>query len=236
MLKPDLNCDLGEGEPLALTEALFRVVTSANVACGGHAGSLESMVQCVQFAREHGVHLGAHPGIPGAFGRSEVEFEPEELEILLLQQIGELDVIGRERGVKLHHIKLHGALYHMTDASEPLARVLVSVAQQFFPECCLYALAGGRVVRLAREHSVPVWEEGFLDRGYLPDGSLVPRGREGSLLSLAQVDERLGLWLETRQVLALDGSLITIQPETWCIHGDGPDALKVALAARRAFS
>src|SRR5688500_18309234 len=113
----DLNCDLGEGEPRARTEALMRVITSANVACGGHAGDLASMERCVALAKKFKVRLGAHPGTAdrAGFGRGELKITPAELELLLLQQVGTLERIARAHGVKLHHIKLHGALYHATE-------------------------------------------------------------------------------------------------------------------------
>src|SRR5689334_13244994 len=118
----DLNCDLGEGEPKAKTRALMRACASANVACGGHAGNVESMVFCVSLAKELGVRVGAHPGVwdrAGA-GRNEVQLSPAELELLLLQQIGALGQVCEKSGVSLHHVKLHGTLYHLTESDRKL--------------------------------------------------------------------------------------------------------------------
>src|SRR4030095_5379345 len=120
----DLNCDLGEGEPQTRTRALMRWITSANVACGGHAGDVRSMSVCVRLCKEFGVLLGAHPGAWSRtdFGRGTVQIEPVELELLLLHQISALERIATQHGVHLHHIKLHGALYHATENDVPLAR------------------------------------------------------------------------------------------------------------------
>src|SRR5256885_15204701 len=120
-MKVDLNCDLGEGESVAKTRALMRSITSANVACGGHAGDVRSMETSVRLARQYGVRLGAHPGLPSQFGRGIVKLSPAQLELLLLHQIGALERIARFHHVKLHHIKLHGSLYHAADADPALA-------------------------------------------------------------------------------------------------------------------
>ena len=231
-MKCDLNCDLGEGEPPARTRALFGLITSANVACGGHAGNVVTMERCVELAAKNGVRLGAHPGLQGSFGRGVAALEPAELELLLLQQVGALSAIARGLGVTLHHVKLHGALYHATEESPALASRYVLAMKRWWPECRLYALAGGRVVRLAQSLSVAVAEEGFLDRGYLPNGTLVPRGQEGSLLTIREVRNRLGKWVEDGQILAVNGDPLTIRPATWCLHGDGREALKMAKLAR----
>ena len=113
----DINCDLGENEPPKRREALFQTITSANIACGGHAGSVAIMALCVRLSRKHGVRLGAHPGLSGGFGREPRELKPGELELLLLQQVSALATLAAEEGMPLHHIKLHGALYHATEAS-----------------------------------------------------------------------------------------------------------------------
>src|ERR1700720_1779755 len=123
-MKLDLNCDLGESEPQTRTRALMRLVTSANVACGGHAGNLKTMGACVRLAKDHGVRLGAHPGWwgRGDFGRSPISVSADELELLLIKQVGALEKIGDQAHVRLHPVKLHGALYHATEASQALAR------------------------------------------------------------------------------------------------------------------
>ena len=128
-MKLDLNCDLGEGEPLPRTRVLMRWVTSANVACGGHAGDLKTMKACARLARQHGVRLGAHPGpwSRSDFGRGPVRIAPDEFELLLLHQVGALERVAQANGVRLHHIKLHGALYHVSEGNEAVANRYVAV-------------------------------------------------------------------------------------------------------------
>jgi len=126
----DLNCDLGEGEALSKTRALMRLVTSVNVACGGHAGNARTMDTCVRLAKTQKIRLGAHPGLKTEFGRGLAEIALQELELLLLQQVGALEKIAGTAGMKLHHVKLHGSLYHATDTDPHLARAyLRSVAR-----------------------------------------------------------------------------------------------------------
>src|SRR5215468_701897 len=145
----DINCDLGEGEPLTRTRALMRWITSANVACGGHAGDVRSMRDCARLCHQHGVRLGAHPGwsAGGDFGRGEVRLSADELELLLLQQVGALQRIAGEEGARLHHVKLHGALYHAAEADPSLARCYVQAIRQWWPNCRIYARPDGRVAR-----------------------------------------------------------------------------------------
>jgi len=171
-MKIDINCDLGEGESPTRTRRLMCWITSANVACGGHAGDLATMGACVKFARQRRVRLGAHPGpwSRGDFGRGAVELDPDALELLLLHQVGALERIARSNGVRLHHIKLHGALYHATESSGALRRRFVSTVARWWPGAKIYARAGGTVARLARKLGVPVWEEAFR-------GSRIPRRR-----------------------------------------------------------
>src|SRR5436309_15056078 len=134
-VKIDFNCDLGEGEPVARTRALMRWITSANVACGGHAGDLQTMERCVRLARQFKVRLGAHPG-PWSrtdLGRGVVRVTPGELELLLIHQVSALDTVARRKGMTLHHIKLHGALYHATETNETLARRYVATVKRWWP-------------------------------------------------------------------------------------------------------
>lgn len=232
-MKLDLNCDLGEGEPIARTRALMRWITSANVACGGHAGDAQLMEACVRLASAGGVRLGAHPG-PWArsdFGRSAVSVTPDELELLLLQQVGALERIARAHRVRLHHIKLHGALYHATEADEALARRYLRVVRRWWPRCVVYARAGGLVARLARDipsdDRVTVWPEAFADRGYRDDGTLVPRGEPGALLETAgEVRARGQLLAAMGAVESVHGCRLKLQPRTVCVHSDSADAAR----------
>ena len=233
----DLNADLGEGEPATRTHALMRWVGSANVACGGHAGGVATMERAIRSARRHKVRLGAHPGLwsrRGDAGRKRMAMKPGELTLLLLHQVGALARLARHQGVPLHHIKLHGALYHMTETDARWARCYVEAVARWWPRLKIYALARGRVARLAGQHGLTVWEEAFLDRAYLPDGRLVPRTRKGAMLtSSTQVMDRLRMLTKQGVIEAVDGSFLALEPRTLCIHSDTPGAVGMARSAAR---
>jgi UPF0271 protein len=233
-MKFDLNCDLGEGESRARTEALMRVIMSANVACGGHAGDVESMERCVLLAKKNKVRLGAHPGPTDriSFGRAEARIDAAQLELMLLHQVGALERIASACGVKLHHIKLHGALYHATERDEELARAYLKIVRRWWPKVVVYALAGGTVARLGKPM---VWGESFLDRNYLDDGGLVPRSQSNAVLkSRDEVRERV-VQLKRGNVVSVNGRIIKLKPRTICVHGDTPRAVEFANAANRLF-
>lgn len=208
-----LNADLGEHESPARTRALMRLIDLANVACGGHAGTARTMARCVRLAREFGVKLGAHPGLETDFGRGVADISPSALERLVRDQIETLAAFGEP----LHHVKLHGALYHATEASPGLARRYVAVIEKHFPGLRIVVLAGGRVARLAGSRALA---EVFAERGYRADGTLIPRGSPGALIH----DPREVV----RRLSALSG-------DTVCIHADSPNAVKIARAVRTAL-
>lgn len=235
-MKIDLNCDLGEGEPAVRTRALMRWITSANVACGGHAGDAKSMDLCVRLAKRFGVRLGAHPGpwARGDFGRSSVHITPDELDLLLLQQVGALERIARARGVRLHHVKLHGALYHASEADDKLARRYLRSIARWWRGAVIIAKANGRVARLARRAGVRIWEEGFVDRGYRDDGALVPRDQPGALVTdMPSVLRRVRTILEHCQIETISGGRLRLRPQTVCVHSDTPNSPAIARAVRR---
>jgi UPF0271 protein len=229
----DLNCDLGEGESLARSRLLMRWITSANVACGGHAGDAWTMRACVRLAKQFGVRLGAHPGPWNRrdFGRGPLQITSDELELLLLHQVGALERIARAEGVQLHHIKLHGALYHASDAEPTLARRYVAVVAEWWPKLKIYARAGSVVARVARRVGVEVWEEAFADRGYRSDGSLIPRGESGDLLeNVRDVVRRAALLVNEGGIIAREGTTLSLRPQTICVHSDTPRSLEFARA------
>ena len=231
----DLNCDLGEGEPGARTEALMRVITSANVACGGHAGDVAGMERCVELAKKNKVRLGAHPGAVDAagFGRGDLRITAAELELRLLQQVGALAQIAHVHRVRLHHIKLHGALYHATERDKRLAGAYIEIVRRRWPNAVIYAWAGGTVAKLAKSM---VWGEAFLDRNYLGNGKLVPRsGTHALLQSGREVRERLEQ-LARGTVVSVAGNVIRVHPRTICVHGDTPRAVAFARLARALSS
>jgi UPF0271 protein len=212
-----LNADLGEHEPPARTRALMRVVGLANIACGGHAGTIVTMTRAVRLAKEHGVKIGAHPGLATDFGRGAAELTPEALALLVLQQTAALESLAESEGTTLHHIKLHGALYHATENSPALARAYVDAARTFFPRLKIVALAGGRVARFAGGCALA---EVFAERGYRPDGRLVPRGEPGDLIC------------DPREVVR---RLPALRGDTICIHADSPNAVRIARAVATAL-
>ncbi|MBI1842729.1 MAG: LamB/YcsF family protein [Verrucomicrobia bacterium] len=232
----DLNCDLGEGESPIRTRALMRWITSANVACGGHAGDERSMRRCAALARENGVRLGAHPGSRdrASMGRRPVQIGPKELERLLVEQVSTLGRIAAEEGASLHHVKLHGGLYHAVEGSAVLARVYLDCLQTRWPGIKSYAFAGGRVIRLAKKMRIEAWGEAFVDRGYLDDGRLVPRAQPGALLeNRSAIQERVRDLCQRSRVQSLSGRVLCVHAQTLCVHGDTPSAAFVARWTRR---
>ncbi len=232
----DLNCDLGEGEPWEKTRALLAAVTSANIACGGHAGDASSMRAIVRECRGHGTRIGAHPGHTGAFGRVPVAITAEGLERLLEVQVGTLRGIAGEEGTGLSHVKLHGALYHQADAVRALGEATLRFVARSVPGAVVYAPPAGWMARLGPDLGVDVWSEGFLDRGYRDDGTLVPRSEAGALVAgVPAVRERVREWLETGEVRAVSGRRLRLPARTWCVHGDTPEAVAMLAAAREMF-
>ena len=235
-MKLDLNCDLGEGEALARTRALMRWITSANVACGGHAGNLATMKACVAMASQHCVKLGAHPGplSRGDFGRTPIKLTPDEMELLLIQQVGALERLARAEGLRLHHVNLHCALYHASETNGAVARRYIATVKRCWPGVKIYAKAGGRVASLARRAGVTVWEEAYIDRGYRFDGSLVPRGERGALWTdIDSVVERVCLLLAEGVIATESGQRLPCRPRTLCVHSDTPNAAFLARAVTR---
>ena len=229
----DLNADLGEG--CANDEALLALISSANIACGWHAGDAATMVQTVKWALERGVAIGAHPSYPDRenFGRTEMQRDPEHVYADVLYQIGALDAIVRAQGGELHHVKPHGALYNQAVRDPALARAIVRAVRDFDADLVFFGLAGSQMIDIAREAGLRVKQEVFADRGYNPDGTLVKRGTPGAL----HEDEEVALnqtltMVREQRVRAIDGTWVPIQAETVCLHGDGAHALAFARRIR----
>lgn len=240
-MRLDLNCDLGEGfgawrmgDDLALMDQ----VSSVNVACGFHAGDPDLMLATVRAAAKRGVAVGAHPSLPDlqGFGRREMRISAQEVYALVVYQIGALDAFCRVAGVMLHHVKPHGALYNMAARERPLADAIVAAVKAFDPHLILYGLAGSALVDAGRSAGLAVACEVFADRSYQPDGSLTPRGQAGAIIdSTAESIEQVLRMVRKGAVQAIDGTVITIQADTLCIHGDGPHAVDTARALRGAL-
>jgi UPF0271 protein len=229
----DLNCDMGEGA--GADEALMPLVSSANVACGGHAGDEASMRATVQLARRHGVAVGAHPSYPdrAGFGRERLARAPEEVRADVVAQVRALLAICREEAVPLVHVKPHGALYNAAAVDAELARAIAEAVRQVDPGLVVVCLAGSPMVGLVRGMGLSCAEEAFADRGYTAQGTLVPRGRPGALLvNPAAVADRASRMARERSVLTADGTVVPVAADTLCLHGDTPGAADLARAVR----
>lgn len=233
----ELNCDLGEGESPERTEALLARVDLANIACGGHAGDEATMLRCLELALRHHVRPGAHPGLCHRrdFGRGEGANVTEKvLADLLVDQVGRLLRCAENVGISLHHIKLHGALYHAVETDPGLAGAYLGIVRRLWPGLRIIAFAGGAVEQLARverdrnQGGVEIWSEGFLDRGYRDDATLVPRSETGALLDDPNlVRERLLDLLTKGGCRSVSGRWLTLGPRTLCVHGDGRRAVEM---------
>jgi UPF0271 protein len=229
----DLNADLGEGA--GSDEELLKLVSSANIACGWHAGDASTMRQCVRWAIDNHVAIGAHPSFPDRanFGRSTMHLPPEEIVAGVLYQIGALGAIVKAEGGTLVHVKAHGALYNQAVKEPELAAAIVDAVRRFDPGLLFFGLAGCGMISAAERAGLKPVEEVFADRGYMPDGSLVPRSQPGALIedeeqSLAQT---LSL-VRDHRVTAIDGSVVAVNAQSVCLHGDGAHALAFARRIR----
>ncbi len=233
----DLNCDAGEGFPS--DEELFSLVSSANIACGGHAGDEASMERSVDLALRSGVAVGAHPGFLDrqGFGRRQLAVEPQLLEEQIARQLSELNAVITARGASLSHVKAHGALYSLACSDPAFGRLLVHAVRRASECRCIYALSGSSLVGIARAEGFRVAEEGFADRAYSPDGCLAPRGSPGALIADPIEAAARGLRIASEgRVVALDGTLLVVAADTICIHGDEPGAVATARALRHALA
>lgn len=235
----DLNCDMGESfgaYSIGADAAVMPSITSANVACGYHGGDPAVMRRTVRLAREAGVAVGAHPGLPdlAGFGRREMRVSPADVEDMVLYQVGALAAIAASEGMRLQHVKAHGALYNMAAKDAALADAIARGTRAFDPSLILFGLPGSELLRAGRQAGLPVASEGFADRAYEPDGSLTPRTRPGSVIHEPDVVVRRAVRMAVDGlVTATDGTDIRLEVHTICTHGDTPgsDALTRLLRA-----
>jgi UPF0271 protein len=231
----DLNADVGEGMDDA---ALLPFVTSANVACGLHAGDPSVMDGTVALALSRGVRVGAHPGYPDRehFGRVTVEMPFDAIENLVLFQVAALDGFVRSRGGTLTHVKPHGALYHAGAEFPDVARAIAEGVRRFRTSLVLVGAAGSMLIEAGREAELPVAEEAFADRRYMPDGSLVPRGEPGALITDPETAAEQAVRLaRDHAVVAADGSTVEVRADTLCLHGDTPGVERIARRIHERF-
>ena len=228
MPRIDLNCDLGEAAGHDVEMMPF--ITSANIACGAHAGDETTMRATVALAMEHGVAVGAHPGLADRvnFGRREIPVSPAEVHGLVLEQTRTLLALARVR-----HVKPHGALYNMAARDTLLARAVASAVYEADPRLILFALAGSRLLEAGRVCGLQVASEVFADRTYQADGSLTPRTQPDALITDEEVAVAQVLrMVREGRVRATDGTEVAIQADTVCLHGDGPHPVVFARRLR----
>ncbi|PJK16295.1 lactam utilization protein LamB [Chryseomicrobium excrementi] len=241
MVSIDLNCDLGESfgsYRMGNDAAILPLITSANIACGFHAGDPSVMRQTVESAILHNVGIGAHPGLPDlqGFGRRELAISAQEAYDLVVYQIGALQAVAKSCGTTVRHVKAHGALYNMAAKSPDLAEAIVSAVKACDSKLIIVGLAGSAWVDAAKKMDMRIAQEVFADRRYEEDGSLTPRSRMDALIEDQQeAVEHVIRMVRDGMVTTRQGTRRPIQADTICIHGDGAHALEFAQAIRERF-
>jgi UPF0271 protein len=226
-LSVDLNADLGEGA--GHDEDILEFVSSANIACGFHAGDPTSIFTSIRLAHELDVAVGAHPSFPDRanFGRSEMTLPPEEIFSILSYQLGAFQALAHAAGAEVQHVKAHGALYNMAARDRSLAEVIVNAVFAFDPKLILFVPSGGVFERAAKERGLQTAREVFADRNYMADGSLVSRSSPDAFVrDPVEAAERVIRMLREQKVRAIDGSDVPVAAETICVHGDNPEAVE----------
>ena len=241
MKRIDLNCDMGESFgawKMGADAEVMPLITSANIACGFHAGDPATIRKTVKLALEHGVAVGAHPSLPDlqGFGRRVMKITAQEMYDLVLYQAGAVQAFAHAAGARLHHVKCHGALYNMSTDDEALSEAMARAVKDLGGDVMLYALSNSRTMAVAKRLGVRVAGECFADRGYSDDGTLAPRNVPGGMVEDEQkaVAQALGM-VEQGSVTSLAGVRVPVSPDTLCLHGDQPGAVAFARALRSAF-
>jgi UPF0271 protein len=230
MARIDLNCDLGEGA--GHDAELMPLITSANIACGIHAGDGGTMRATVELAVRHRVAIGAHPSLNDRenFGRKEMNVTPAEVHLLVLTQTRLLQIIARQCGTQVGHVKPHGALYNMAASDAALAEAVAGAVREAGRELILFGLSGSKLIAAGQAAGLRVAHEVFADRTYRADGTLTPRTEPGALITdAAAAVAQVRQMVRDGTVGATDGSVRAIRADTVCLHGDGPDAVFFAL-------
>ena len=233
----DLNADVGEG--CGQDAELMPLISSANIACGVHAGDAESMRDAVELALDYGVALGAHPSFPDRenFGRREMHLSARDLHECIVAQIESLASVAMKAGARLRHVKPHGALYNMAARDSELAHVVVTAIRSVDQSLMVFGLAGSELLSAAARVGLRGVSETFADRGYRPDGSLQPRNEPGSVIHEAETVAARALTMALEgSVVAFDGSQVALRADTICVHGDTPGADALARRIRNVLS
>jgi UPF0271 protein len=238
----DLNCDMGESFGawrMGADEEVMPSITSANVACGFHGGDPSVMRRTVRLAKAAGVGVGAHPGFPDlvGFGRREMRVSPNEVEDGLLYQIGALAAVAHAEGVRIRHVKAHGALYNMAVRDTALADAIARATAAFDPTLIMFALPSTALYEAGRAAGLRVAAEGFADRAYEPDGTLTPRTISGAVIhEPTAVVARARRIVTDGVVLTRDGREVALRVDTLCVHGDTPGAADLTRRLRAALT
>ena len=241
MFRVDLNSDLGESfgrYTIGMDDKIIPMITSANVACGYHASDPVVMNKTLAMAKEAGIRVGAHPGFPDlmGFGRRNLSVSPEEAKAYTLYQLGALDAFCRTNGLKMQHVKPHGALYNMAAKDYELSKAICEAIKEFDQELIVLALSGGELAHAAKNMGLRTALEVFADRAYEEDGTLVNRRKDGAMIT----DENLAIsrvvrMIKEKKVTAITGKDIPIQADSVCVHGDGEKALAFVEKIRAAL-
>lgn len=237
----DLNSDIGESfgaYELGDDKAIMKSITSANVACGFHAGDPLVLKKTVALCPEMGVAVGAHPGYPdlAGFGRRNMACTPDEVYSDCLYQIGAVSAFCKANGLDLQHVKPHGAMYNRAAKSAELADAIACAIKDAGGNLILMGLANSEFERAAKDKGVLFAAEAFADRAYMPDGSLVPRSKPGAVIHDADFAAQRVVRMATEgTVEAIDGTIMSFRPATVCMHGDTPEAVEMAAAVRKAL-
>ena len=241
MVSIDLNSDLGESfgiYRLGSDREVLAHVTSANVACGFHAGDPQTIADTVQTAIEAGVAIGAHPGFPDlqGFGRRTMHMGPEEVYNITLYQVGAVKAFAEAAGSRLAHVKIHGALHNQAVRDGNLARAICASVKAIDRDLVFFALAGSELVNAAREVGLSVAQEVFADRTYQDDGSLTPRSNPRAMITdVKELVRQVLDMLSNGKVRSLSGRWVPVQPDTLCIHGDQAGAAEFAAKIREVL-
>ncbi|WP_266206000.1 LamB/YcsF family protein [Pontibacter kalidii] len=241
-LSVDLNCDMGEGFgawQMGNDSELLDFVSSANIACGFHAGDPATMKKTVRLALEKGVAIGAHPGLPDlvGFGRREMAVSAEEVYDMVVYQLGALMGVARAEGARLHHVKPHGALYNMAATNTALSEAIADAVARVDAELILYGLAGSELLKAGEKYGLRTASEVFADRTYQQDGTLTPRRQPNAfIIEQEQAVQQVLRMVKEGKVQSQQGAEVSIKAETICIHGDGPHALSFAKRIRECLT
>ena len=241
-MRLDLNADMGESfgaYKLGQDALLMPAITSASVACGFHAGDPGVMRETVSLARQHEVSIGAHPGFPDlvGFGRRDIRATPREIEDLVVYQIGALSAVAAAQGIRLQHVKAHGALYNMAVRDRAIADAIARATAAVDRTLILFGLPGSELVAAGQRCGLKTAREGFADRAYRSDGTLVPRHEAGAVIEDPEVVvTRAVSMARDRVITAIDGSRLVLEIDTICVHGDTPGAASLASRMRQALT